>query len=256
MRASLHIALRELRATLHTAVGWLVLTGFLLLTGFFWASMVSYYVLQGADLVSNPYASVQMNLSDHLLAPFFGNTIVVLMMVCPAIAMRLFAEEQRHHTLELLLSSPLRTHEIVAGKLLGALGFVGLMLLCTAHYPLSLWLWGAPDWGVVAGGYLVLLLVSAALLSVGMFFSAMTSNQIVALVAAFATTLALWVLSWAAGEGSGGAWASLAEHLALSSHVEQMLRGGVLLSDLCYFAGFIGVFFLATHQRVDAHRWS
>jgi ABC-2 type transport system permease protein len=252
----LHVAARELRATFHTAVGWLVLAGFLLVTGFFWASMVSFYVIQSTDVLANPYAGAQMNLTDYLLGPFFGNTAVVLLMICPALAMRLFAEETRQRTMELLLTSPVSTAEVVVGKLLGAVAFVAIMLLCTAHFPLTLWMFGEPDWGVVGGGYLVLLLVSASVISIGMLFSAMTSNQIVALVLAFATSLALWILPWAGGQGTDSLMATLAEHLALGSHIDEMLKGAIRVSDLAYFALFIGFFTFATHQRVEGYRWS
>ena len=160
------IAGRELRGIFNTAVGWLVLAGFLLVCGFFWASMVSFYVIQSTDLVANPYAGSQMSLNDHLLAPFFGNTSVVLLMVCPALSMRLFAEERKQGTLELLLTSPVRTVEIVLGKYLGAMAFVVVMLLCTAYVPLTLWTASAQaDFGVLAGGYTVLLLVSGAVVA-------------------------------------------------------------------------------------------
>lgn len=248
-----HIAWRELASILNTAVGWLVLAGFLVVAGFFWSSMVSFYVTQSTDLLTNPYAGAQMNLSDHLLAPYFGNVAVVLLMICPAISMRLFSEEVRQRTMELLLTAPVSTASIVAGKLLGALAFVVLMLASTLHLPLTLMVWGSPDVGVLIGGYASLLLVAATILAMGMMFSAMTANQVVAVVLTFGSALVLWVLGWAAS--GDGALAEVLTGLGLLDHVQGFLTGAVKLSDLVYFAAMIGFFSLATHQRVEGYRW-
>ena len=120
----LHIASRELRSMFSTPVGWLVLCGYLLLTGVFWTYMVENYVLQSQDLVYNPMAAAQLNLTDYLLAPFYGNCAVVLVMMLPAVSMRSFSEEFRQRTMELLATSPVSTAEIVLGKFLGAFLFM------------------------------------------------------------------------------------------------------------------------------------
>lgn len=245
-----HIAWRELRAILVTAIGWMVLCGFLLLTGIFWIAMVSGYVAASQEAVFNPYGAALMNFTDHLLMPFFGNCTVLLVFVIPALSMRSFAEEFRQRTAELLFTSPISTLEIVLGKYLGLLGFVVLMLLCTAHYPASLLAWGSPDPGAVFGGYLALFLMSAALLAVGVLTSSFTHNQIVALILSFAIALALYVGSWLSQDPDS--WIA---QLALTTHLEGVLRGALRLSDLAYFAGFVVVGLLATHQRIESFRW-
>ena len=98
----LTIAWREFRSAFTTTVGWLVLAGFLLLAGTFWARLVGYYVAQSADMLASPYGSIPMNYTDYLLMPFFGDLAIVLMMVCPAVSMRLFSDELKHRTIELL----------------------------------------------------------------------------------------------------------------------------------------------------------
>ncbi len=246
----LHIAGRELRSTFSTTVGWLVLCGFLLLTGVFWTSQVGYYITESANLVYNPYGAATMTVNDYLLAPFFGNTLVVVLMVVPALAMRLFSEELRGRTMELLLTSPVSTLEIVLGKYLGALGFVVVMAACTTYAPLSLLYWTTPEWGVVAGGYLAVILLSAALLAMGMLASSLTDNQIVALIVGFSASLALYVIGWL-GDGPDS-WQS---QLSVGTHLEDLMRGAVRLSDVTYYLAFIAFFVFATHQRVESWRW-
>jgi len=247
----LHIAWRELRSIFHTPVGWLVLGGYLFVTGVFWVYMVENYVLQSQDLVYNPYAASQLTLEDYLLEPFFGNCAVVLLMILPGVSMRLFSEEFRQHTMELLLTSPVSTAEIVLGKFFGALGFVGVLLLTSLHYPIALLQWGTPEPGVLLGGYLGLLLMSGALLAMGMLFSSLTSNQIVAMVLAFAASLSLFVLDW--GAESPDDWN---HKLALAPHLSDMLQGALKVSDIAYFVLFGAFCLFATHQRLESYRWS
>jgi len=245
------IANREVRSYFTTTIGWLVLGFWLLIAGFFWSSMVSYYVDQSQDVVSNPYAMDQMNVIDYLLQPFFGNMCVILLMVVPAITMRSYSEEVKNKSIELLLTSPVSTFEIVMGKFLGAMGVIAVMLLGTAYVPLTLLLWwSAPDWGAVAGGYLGVLLVAGSIVALGMLASASTPNTIVAMMLTFSGALLLWLLSWG-GKGED-AWQ---QQLSMATHITGMLRGAVKASDLTYYGAFIVFFLFATHQRVEGYRW-
>ncbi|MBW1877886.1 MAG: ABC transporter permease subunit [Deltaproteobacteria bacterium] len=247
---TLVIAGRELRSIFDSTVGWLVLAGFLFVTGIFWAAYVSIYAINSTEALANPYATYQMSFADYLFMPFFLNTSIVLMMLCPAVSMRLFSEEIKEHTIELLLTSPVGTLDIVLGKFLGALGFVGVMLLATSAGPLMLWLWASPNLGEIAGGYLALFLVAAAMLSMGMFFSSMTSNQIVAVVWTFAASLALFAMAWNQDTDS------VLYRYALESNYSDLLSGLVYVSHLVYFLAFVGFFVFATWQRVESFRWS
>lgn len=246
----LHIAARELKATFTTSLGWLVLLEFLLLTGVFWVIMVEAYVQQSMDLVHNPYAASQLNLTDYLLLPFFGNCTVIVLINAPALAMRLFSEEFKQHTIELLLTSPISAAEIVLGKVLGAVATLGVLLLCTAHYPVSLMLFGEPDPGVLIGGYAGLMVLGSAIIAMGAFFSSWTQSQVAAFTLTFGGALALYVLGMDYSDPH-----SLQTRLSMATHVADLLRGELRLSDLAYFAGFIGVFLFATHQRLESFRW-
>lgn len=244
------IARRELSALFSTAMGWLVLTGFLLITGVFWIFGVDDYAMAVAGSVYNPYDMMGLSITNNLLLPFFGNCTVIVLMVTPALSMRLFSEDLRSHTLELLLTSPLSTLEIVLGKYLGAVGFLAVMLACTAYVPISLSLMAEADPGVLFGGYLALLLLGSAILAMGLCFSAYTSNQVVALVATFSLALTLYVLSFSDTDPE-----SVMNKLSISSHVVDLIRGAIRTSDLAYFVGFIGFFLFATHQRLESFRW-
>lgn len=245
------IAWREVRALFATPIGWLVLCGWLLLSGLFWVSMVEGYVLQSRDLVYNPYGASQLTITDHLLGPFFGNCAVVLLMLTPALSMRLVSEEVKQRTLELLLTSPVSTWEIVIGKYLGAMFAILILLIGTVHAPIMLAQWADPDPGALAGGYAGLVLLSAATVAIGLLASAVSANQIVALVLSFAASLSMLALSWLAEDPDG----ALAQ-VSLVTHLADLFRGAVRLSDVTYFVALTALALFATHQRLESFRWS
>ena len=254
MRAVLAIGRRELSAFFATPVGWLCLTGFSIITGFFFAMMATEFSVQATRAAYNPYAAEQVNLNDWLIQPFFANTAVILLMLSPALTMRLFAEDRRSHSMELLLSSPISSAQIVLGKFLGVMGFVSVMLATTFPLIGMLYWLGTPDTGVVLSCITSLFLLAASFLSVGMLTSAMTENQIVALVTGFGALLLLWVLSWAdtiSGTGLG----EVLSGLSMLSHLEQLMKGLLHLQDGVYFVSFVGFFLFATTRRVEAYRW-
>lgn len=246
----LHIAMRELRSTFSSPIGWVVLCGWLLVTGGAWFAMVLNYVIESQGAIFSPYGAGGLTLAEYLTGPYFGNCAVILIIVIPAISMRLFAEESKQRTLELLLTSPISTLEIVAGKFVGAYAIVLLLLLGTVQGPASLYLWASPDPGPLIGGYLGLGLLGAALLAMGMFASAMTINQIVAMVVSVAVALGLVFVQWASREPG-----DIADQLSIVSHLNDFLSGAVKLSDLVYYLAFTGLFLFATHQRMESFRW-
>lgn len=254
MRATLAIARRELEQYFATPMGWLCLCGFVLVTGFFFALMTTDYSVQASQSAFNPYMQEEMNVNDWLVQPFFANTAVILLLLCPALSMRLFAEDRRQRSLELLLSSPIGSGQIVLGKYLGALGFLAVLLFGTLHYSLILYWLGAPDPGILAANYLGTFLLAAAFLAVGMLTSAFTESQVVALVVSFGLLLGLWVLSWA-DSLAPASWGGVLAHVSMLSHMEQLSKGLLHVEDVTYYLTFVGFFLFATWQRVEAWRW-
>lgn len=253
MKRILAIAGRELEAYFATAIGWLVLGGFILLTGFIFAWITTAYADQSAQAAMSPYGG-GLNVNEHLLPDFFGTTSVILLLLTPALSMRLFSEDLKQRSMELLLSSPLSSLEIVLGKYLGALGFLGVMLLSTAHYMAILWWVSSPDPMIVLANYAGTFLMAAAFISVGLLTSAMTKSQLIALSLSFGTLMMLWFLS---GIGSlvTGTAGEVLSYLSVLSHIEELSRGLLHTQDLAYYLTFIGFFLFATLQRVEAMRW-
>lgn len=252
MNAALAIARRELEQYFSTPIGWVVLTAFLAVTGFFFA--FSLYEFQEIQL----QASMQMGgsaptVNDWLLPGLFGNWAIILLLVAPALTMRLFAEDLRQRSFALLLSSPLSSTEIVLGKFLGVTGFLVVLFATTLYQPLVLFAYGAPDPGIVATGYLAMFLMTWCFAAVGLLASALTDNQLVAFMISFAVLLVLFVLGWFSdAEGWQGALGAA----SVLTHIEDLLKGLVHLQDIVYFLSFLLLMLFATQQRVESMRWS
>lgn len=247
----LTIAKREVRSMFATSMGWMVLCGFLFLIGVWWIDYLRWYSQASTDIIENPYATDQADLSSWLLAPFFQQGMsFILAMMCPAIAMRLFSDELKSKSIELLFTSPISTLEIVIGKYLGALGFVAIMLAGTATVPVSLYFFAKPDWGVVAGGYLAAFLTCATTIAIGMLYSASTQNAIVALILGFSTSMSLWLLPYMSQDPE-----AILKKVCMVDHLESFSNGTIALADATWFATVIGFFVFATWQRVEGHRW-
>lgn len=255
MRNILAIGRRELSAYLTAPIGWVILCAFVLLFSFFFVAGLLFYDQASADAVFNPYAADQLNVNDMIVSPLFGNMQVILLLAAPAISMRLIAEDRRSRAIDLLLTSPVQSYEIVLGKFLGAIGFATVIASTTFLYGAILVLLGEPDPGIMFSNFLGFLFLFGTLLAMGLFASSLTENQVVALMVAFALGLLFYILGWLGQSMDEGTLKTTVEYLSMVSHFEQLGRGVIRLQDIVYFLTFIGFFLFATTQRVEALRW-
>jgi ABC-2 type transport system permease protein len=223
--------------------------------GSYFASPLA-YVITAAFLVINGllfYAGLNSS-QQATLQPVVSTILTILLLLAPILSMRLLAEEQRSGTLELLMTTPVRDSEVVLGKYIAALGFLGVMIALTLLYPAILYIFGQPDTGEIVGGYLAMILFGAAAMAIGLFASSLSQNQIVAAVISFAVLLILWVLDSLA-QSLGGTAGSALTYLAVYPHLTDLARGVVNTKDLVYYVSLIaGALFLAT-RSLEARRW-
>lgn len=257
MKNALIIAQKEIGALFVSSVAYVVLTGFLLIGGWFFINLFFRFTM-----LLSLYANLQnldavqaLNLNEYVVAPLLHNLTIILIILIPLITMRSFSEEKRTGTYELLLTAPLSVTEIVIGKFLACLFFVFVMLLLTGIYPLTLLFFGNPELGQIASGYLGLLLLSATFVSVGLFTSSLTENQIVAGVSCFVILLLLYVLSWPA-ETTGTTLGALLKYLSVIDHFTEMVKGLISTRDLVYFLSLIVLGLFLTQRSVESFRWT
>src|SRR5579872_1209677 len=171
---------------------------FALITGYFFYVAVAIFVQRGMESQMMGQGA-PMDVNEWVIRPVLSNISVIGLFLIPMITMRLFAEEKRSGTIELLATSPVRDMEIILGKWLAALSLYACMLLVAAVNFAFLFHYGKPDWKPLAVGYLGLLLQAGLLLAIGTFISTLTKNQIIAGAATFGICLLLWVLEWVSG---------------------------------------------------------
>src|SRR5229473_5334030 len=170
---------KEIRSYFASPIAYLLLAMYSLIFGFFFWNMLGYFVMMGLESQMRGQ-SFPMNVNEQVLRPLLSNVSVIGLFLIPIITMRLFAEEKRSGTIELLATSPVSDVEVILGKWLSAMVLYLSMLLLTALNFLFIFRYGHPDWKPLVIGYLGLLLQAGALLAIGTFISTLTKNQIIA----------------------------------------------------------------------------
>jgi ABC-2 type transport system permease protein len=256
MRNALVIAGKELQGYFVQPVAYVVLTVFLLLGGWFFFALLRQFdeMVQLIQMMGQQQQLQTMNLNNRVIEPLLHDLSIVLVLVMPALTMRVFAEEKRTGTYELLLTAPVRTGEIVAGKFIAAACFTLIMVGLAWIFPLILMVFGNPEVGVMFAGYLALALLAITFVAVGLFTSSLTQNQIIAAISSFGLLILLYVISWPAETGGGAAWALL-KYLSLPDHFSTMVRGVVDTSDIVFFLTVTIVALFLTQRAVESARW-
>jgi len=234
-------------------VAYILLTMFGLIFGFFFWNVLGFFINQGMEMQMRGQM-YPMNLNEQLIRPLLSNVSVIGLFFIPMITMRLFAEEKRTGTIELLVTSPVRDLEIIIGKWLAAMALYSGLLLFTAINFAFLFKYGNPDWKPLAIAYLGLLLQAGALLAIGTFISTLTKNQIIAGAVTFGVCLLLWVLEWVSGYESA-TWARALAYMSVITHFESFGRGVLDSKDAVFYATmiFLGLFFTA--RSMESLRW-
>lgn len=255
MRNALAIAHKELRAYFASPIAYIVIGFFALLFGWFYIGILDWFVRQGMQMGQFGMQGPQnLNINQQMIRPLLLNMTVVFLFLLPLVTMRTYAEEKRSGTIELLLTSPLTDMQIVIGKFLGAMALYTAMLAVTlVHFGL-LFVYGNPDWKPLAAAYLGLFLFGGCFISVGLFISSLTKNQIVAGAATFGVFLLLWVVDWI-GQSLGPTGESLTKYLSMTEHLDDFVKGVIDTKHLVYYVSFITFGLFLTMRSVDAERW-
>ena len=250
---TLTICRKELNSYFRSPIAYGVMAFFALISGYFFYVAVVYFMQMSIQSAMSGQ-SQPMSVNESVIRPLFSNISVIGLFVIPMITMRLFAEEKRTGTIELLITSPVTDLEIILGKWLAALGLYASILGVTVLSMATLFMYGKPDWRPVVVGYLGLLLQGGCLLAIGTFISTCTRNQIVAGVAGFSVCLMLWVLDWLSSfQDSVGA--KMMAYLSVLQHFDSFSKGVLDSKDIIYYlsAIFIGLFLTA--RSLESLRW-
>lgn len=250
------ICKRELASFFFSPVAYVVLAAWAFLMGVFFSGSFFQYALISMQLARNPQAAAQMNITPTsvVLEPVFASVSVVLLFLTPILTMRLFSEEKKLGTIELLLTYPLRDGHLLAGKFLSVLLLYLLMLALTLIYPVIVSLHATVEWPVVASSYLGVFLLGSAFLSVGIMASSWTSNQIIAATAAFMILLLSFILDFLASS-AGPTLAAVLRHLSIGLHLRNAIRGIIDTRDVIYLVNINILCLFLAMRSLEYYRW-
>jgi ABC-2 type transport system permease protein len=248
----LAIVRKEWKGYFASPIGYVVIGMYALVFGYFYTVGLNWFIRQ--SMQAPQMGGGPMNINQQMIRYVLLNSTVIFLFVVPLITMRTYAEEKRSGTIELLMTSPITDFQIVTGKFLGAMSLYAAMLGVTLIHMAVLFAYGNPEWRPILIGYLGLLLLGGCFVSVGMFFSSLTKNQIVAGMFTFAVLLLLWVIDWI-GSFAGPSLERLTAYLSLTGHVEDFLRGVIDSQHVVYYLSFITFGLFLTAKAVDIERW-
>jgi len=238
MSKSLAIAKRELRSYFDSPTAYIVVVAFLLVAG--WMYFSSLFLSGRADMRT-------------FFAPSPFSPSMMLVVIIPAITMRLVAEERKSGTIELLTTLPITDTQVILGKYLGALGLVFFGILLTLLYPIAVSTIGELDWGPVITGYAGLLLFAGALSAIGVLCSTITDNQIVAFILGFTLCAALYFIYYLQFFMPQSI-APVLEYISTSFHLDNLARGVIDTRDVLYYMSLIvGALFLSVRSLARQH---
>lgn len=247
------ICRKELKSYFSSPIAYLLMTMYAFLFGFFFWNAVGYFVNMSFQMTMRGQAA-PMDVNEMIVRPLLMNTSVIGLFLIPLISMRLFAEEKRAGTIELLFTSPVHDLEIIVGKWLAAVLLYACLLGISALNMGFLFVYGQPDWRPIVVGYLGLILQAGALLAVGAFISTTTKNQIIAGGVTFGACLLLWVLEWVAGYETA-TWATVLSYMSVVRHYEPFSKGVIDSRDAVYFASLIFFGLFLTARSLESLRW-
>jgi len=274
MRNAWAVCKREFLSYFVTPVGYVVVGTFAVISGLGFVASFLFY----AKVTENPSAYAYPGVPDFeetLLSPFLVFCGMLIMFMGPLITMRLLAEERNRGTMELLLTHPLRDREIIFGKYCAALGMLCVLMVVVVVHLCIVGYYVDVERAVLGFGLLTVFLMGAAFLSMGLFVSAMTSNQITAAT----MTFGLWFVSYILGSFGENlpeenptpeAWAEwarnavgvaydlfreLVQQLPLDVHAREMAQGVVEPKDIAYYVLFAAFFLFLTFRALDSRKW-
>jgi gliding motility-associated transport system permease protein len=251
----LAIAQKELKAYFASPIAYIVIGFWALLYGYFFVAILQFFVRQSMQMNQFGMQGPQsMNVNQQLIRPLLQNVNILVLFLMPMVTMRTYSEEKRSGTIELLLTSPVTDFQIIMGKFLGAMALYGCMLAVTLIHIGLLFMYGTPEWKPILTTYIGLILFGGCFVSLGLFISSLTKNQIVAGMVTFAVFLMLWIITWI-GSFSGPTVDKITQYISILDHLDDFGKGVLDTTHIIYYLSFITFGLFLTAKSVDSERW-
>lgn len=249
---------KELKTYLVSPIAYVLGAVFLLICGFLFRNMVmqfnafSMMYMQQAQRFGGQLP--QLNLNEFVVTGFFGLMSFISLFIVPLLTMRLYAEERKSGTIELLLTSPISSVQTILGKFVACLILYAAMIALTTAFMGILEVYGSPDWGPIWSAYVGVLLLGGAFIAVGVFASSLTENQIIGAVISFGLLLIFWVIGWSANFTSG-ATGNVLTYLSIIEHMDDFQKGVIDTKDVVFYLSFMFFSLFLTLTVLESRRW-
>ncbi|MGD1047487.1 MAG: ABC transporter permease [Candidatus Krumholzibacteriaceae bacterium] len=245
---------KELQYYFQSITAYVMISVFLLLSGYFFYSIFRYYNYMSFQAGREPSIAANLNLIEGVMRPLMGNVSVVFLFALPLLTMRLLAEEKKQGTFELLLTYPVTDIDAVMGKYFAALTVFAVMLGGTILYPVMLAIYSNPEPGPLVTSYIGMFLMGMSFIAMGVFFSSITNSQIVAGAATFFVSLFFLIIGWVAPL-VGPTLSKIIVQFSLLEHYDAFAKGIIDLQDVTFYV-FLTVFFLfMTLRSLESTHW-
>jgi ABC-2 type transport system permease protein len=254
MKGFLPVYRKELYSLFASPIFYVVAFTFLVIAGYFFYSAVAYFNLLSFQASQNPFMAKQLNLLEMVIRPFFMDLSIVMLLLSPLLTMRLYAEEKKTGTLELLFTYPISDTAAVLAKFIAVVSVFATIVAGTLPGVFLLSLMTNPSWKPILCGYLGIFLLGSAFLSLGTFTSSLTQNQIVAAVLSFGALLMFWIIGWMKSLVDAST-AGFIEYLSITKHFESFTKGVIDSRDFVYYILFIVFFLFLTLRQMSSYRW-
>lgn len=254
MRRIKPILKKELITIFSSPIFYAVAFIFLIVSGYFFYSNTAYFSILSFQATRNPFLSEKLNLTDMVISPFFGDISVILLLMVPLITMRVYSEEKKTGTIELLFTYPVSDIEVLMGKYLATT--IVLLCLITATLPHILILNSIAtlDWGIVCSGYIGLIFLGAGFISFGIFASSLTENQIISAVLTFGCLLLFFVIGWAKAI-AGPFLGNILAKMSIVEHFEPFTLGLIDTRDIVFYVMFTLFWLYMTLRCIGSRHW-
>jgi ABC-2 type transport system permease protein len=227
---------------------------FLLVAAVFFNSILSQVVQFSYQVAQHPEVAKEISMSELFVRSFLWNLSVITLFIAPLLTMRLYSEERKTGTIELLFTWPVTDAAALAAKFAACLTTFAVLIAATLPGVISVALVSTPAWKMISCGYAGLFMLGCAFLSLGTFASALTRNQIVSAIITFGVLLVLWFI------GEAKSWASpmlgsILEYVSISKHFEGLSKGLIDSRDVLFFFVFSAFFLFLTLRQMSSFRW-
>lgn len=244
---------KEVESYFSSPLAYVLIGLFSIISGTFFFNLLVTYT-DGIQAIPQHLAQ-EISFVEEVVLRLFANINFLFLIFIPLITMKLFSEEKRLETLDLYWLSPLREWQVVLAKGLAAFTLILAMLLMTVLFPLIIWGVGIRDFSLLGSSYLAVILNASCYISLGLFCSSLSGNQIIAGLLSILGIMFLWMLTWGGHLNSNYLVAEIFSYIGITSHFERILRGLIGTQDIIYYLSFVFMFGFLSVKSLGRRNW-